>query len=85
MPCRMLSKGHVHLAPNHGISFPDLPAAFILDTNSDSHCLALNMNFDDVEERDGLKLSRSRADRSLTPEAWNRDKTVLECMAKFKT
>ena len=54
IPGRALSKGHVHLALNHGILFLDLAAAFILDTSSDSHSLARNMNFDDVEERDGL-------------------------------
>jgi hypothetical protein len=48
-------KVHVHLAPNHSLPFLDLAAAALsLDINSGSHRLALNMNFDDVEERDGL-------------------------------
>ena len=54
IPRRALSKGHVHLAPRHGITFLDLAAAFNLDIKSDSYYLAPDMNFDDVEERDGL-------------------------------
>lgn len=54
IPGRTLSKGHVQLAPSHGITFLDLAAAFDLDIKSDSHYLALEMNFDDIEERDGL-------------------------------
>jgi hypothetical protein len=63
IPGRTLSKGTFILHPTTASRFLDFAPILSLDINSDSHrfFLALNMNFDDVEERDGLLLPHSRA------------------------
>jgi hypothetical protein len=68
IPVPMLSKDHVHLAPNYSFWFLVFASILSLDTTLPLYhlkSLLFSMNFEDVEERDGLYLSYSCMDCSL--------------------